>query len=164
MAVGQTGVVEAANAAAFSTSNNSAIATANATATALAADNGTCSSYPAQSYTLALETSIAANETEAAAAGIAAGFAQGCCVASATTVAVLDYIAQYGCDNVVGTDLLSKSSLHMQGICILAVSLRAIAQQPTAFKLKCPIGRSRGSLHCLWADVHQVASPLCVEL
>ena len=107
-------MVEAANAASFSTSNSSAIATANATATALAADNGTCSSYPAQGYTLAVESSIAANETEAAAAGIAAGFAQGCCVGSATTVAVLDYIAQYGCNNVVGTDLLRKSqSSHL---------------------------------------------------
>lgn len=111
LAVGQTGVIEAANAASFSTSNSSAIATANATATALAADNGTCSSYPAQSYTEALEQSIAANETEAAAAGIAAGFAQGCCVGSAATVAVLDYIAQYGCNGVVGKDLLSKCAV-----------------------------------------------------
>lgn len=135
LAVGQTGVVEAANAAAFSTSNSSAIATANATATALAADNGTCSSYPAQSYTEALEQAIAANETEAAAAGIAAGFAQGCCVGSATTVAVLDYIAQYGCNGVVGGDLLSKPYCHL--LLLLSMAAMVLRTKTWVRKLHC---------------------------
>lgn len=110
LAVGQTGVVEAANSAAFSTSNSSAIATANATAIALAADNGTCTSYPAQSYAAALSSVLDANNTEAAAAGIAAGFAQGCCVSSATALSVLDLIAIDGCTTILGGILLSKSA------------------------------------------------------
>ena len=108
LADGQTGVVEAANAAAFSTSNASAIATANATAIALAADNGTCTSYPVQSYGTALSSVLSDNNTEAAAAGIAAGFAQGCCVSSVTALSVLDLIAIDGCTSIIGGILLSK--------------------------------------------------------
>ena len=111
LAVGQTGVVEAANAAAFSTSNASAIATANATAIALAADNGTCTSYPVQSYGAALSSVLSDNNTEAAAAGIAAGFAQGCCVSSVTALSVLDLIAIDGCTSIIGGILLSKHSI-----------------------------------------------------
>ena len=119
LSVGQTGVVEAANAAAFGSSNSSAIATANATATALAADNGTCTSYPAQSYASALSSVLDDNNTEAAAAGIAAGFAQGCCVSSATAVAVLDLIAIDGCTSIIGGILLSMfltSAWHSESV------------------------------------------------
>lgn len=117
LAVGQTGVVEAANSAAFSTSNSSAIATANATAIALAADNGTCTSYPAQSYAAALSSVLDANDTEAAAAGIAAGFAQGCCVSSATALSVVDLIAIDGCTSILGGILLSKCTIIEHANC-----------------------------------------------
>lgn len=106
--VGQTGVVEAANSAAFGTSNASAIATANATTIALAADNGTCTSYPVGSYGNALSSVLSDNDTEAAAAGIAAGFAQGCCVSSVTALSVLDLIALEGCTSIIGAILLRE--------------------------------------------------------
>ena len=108
LAVGQTGVVEAANSAAFGTSNASAIATANATTIALAADNGTCTVYPVGSYGDALSAVLSDNDTEAAAAGIAAGFAQGCCVSSVTALSVLDLIALDGCTSIIGGILLRK--------------------------------------------------------
>lgn len=111
LAVGQTGVVQAANSAAFGTSNASAIATANATTIALAADNGTCISYPVQSYGQALSSVLSDNDTEAAASGIAAGFAQGCCVSTATALSVLDLIAIDGCTTILGGILLRESAL-----------------------------------------------------
>ena len=115
LAVGQTGVVEAANSAAFGTSNASAIATANATAMALAADNGTCTSYPVGSYGDALSSVLSDNDTEAAAAGIAAGFAQGCSVSSVTALSVVDLIALNGCTSILGGILLRKSTSFSMG-------------------------------------------------
>ncbi|KAL3143100.1 hypothetical protein ABBQ38_003373 [Trebouxia sp. C0009 RCD-2024] len=111
LSVGQTGVVQAANSAAFGTSNASAIATANATTIALAADNGTCISYPVQSYGEALSSVLSDNDTEAAASGIAAGFAQGCCVSTATALSVVDLIAIDGCTTILGGILLRAETL-----------------------------------------------------
>lgn len=101
--------MQAANSAAFGTSNASAVATANATTIALAADNGTCISYPVQSYGEALSSVLSDNDTEAAASGIAAGFAQGCCVSTVTALSVVDLIAIDGCTTILGGILLRES-------------------------------------------------------
>lgn len=89
LAINQTGIVSAANAAAFATSNGSAVVAAKATANATVS----CKTTSAKAYASAVASLLADNQIEAAATGIAAAFAQGCEVASETSLVLVNAFA-----------------------------------------------------------------------
>ena len=95
--------------AAFMASNATAIAAAKASANDTARPGINCLDY-SYAYADAVTTVLQNNQTSAAATGIAAAFAQGCAVSTATGLAITEAIYTMGCNNGIGAALLSKSA------------------------------------------------------
>lgn len=112
--VGQDASVVAANAAAFATSNATAIIVANVSSNETTRPGIDCLDY-SKAYADAVTSVITANpvQTSAAASAVAAAFAQGCAVEQATGLALTEAIFNLGCDTV-GPILLSESAVLWQ--------------------------------------------------
>ena len=100
----------AANAAAFASSNATAIAVANVSAQQSTPQGVNCLGY-SKAYADAVTSVITASpiQVSAAASAVAAAFAQGCSVERATGLALTELIHTLGCQTV-GPVLLSKSA------------------------------------------------------
>lgn len=112
LSANQACTVVAANLAAFGNSNASAIAAAKASANDAVRPGVNCLDY-SSAYASALTQALQGNQSSssAAATAIAAGFAQGCAVTSATGLAVTEAIQSSGCSGVVAAALLSEFRL-----------------------------------------------------
>lgn len=99
-----------ANAAAFASSNATAIAIAKVSAEQSVPQGVNCLSY-SQAYADAVASVITTSpvQVSAAASAVAAAFAQGCTVERATGLALTELIHTLGCETV-GPVLLSKSA------------------------------------------------------
>lgn len=108
--IGQDSSVVAANAAAFATSNATAIVVANVSSNETNRPGVDCLDY-SKAYADAVTSVITAEpiQVSAAASAVAAAFAQGCAVEQATALALTEAIFNLGCDTV-GPVLLSKFS------------------------------------------------------
>lgn len=109
--VGQDASVVAANAAAFATSNATAIIVANVSSNETTRPGIDCLDY-SKAYADAVTSVITASpiQVSAAASAVAAAFAQGCAVEQATGLALTEAIFNLGCDTV-GPVLLSKPAV-----------------------------------------------------
>ena len=107
LSVNQGSSVTAADVAAFSASNATAIAAAKTAANDTARPGINCLDY-SYAYADAITTVLQNNQTSAAATGIAAAFAQGCAVSTATGLAITEAIYNMGCNNGIGAALISK--------------------------------------------------------
>jgi len=118
--VNQGSSVTAADIAAFSASNATAIAAAKTAANDTAHPGINCLDY-SYAYADAITTVLQNNQTSVAATGIAAAFAQGCAVSTATGLAITEAIYNLGCNNGIGAALISKFSSHSAEACCCVV-------------------------------------------
>lgn len=126
LSVNQGSSVTAADVAAFSASNATAIAAAKTAANDTARPGINCLDY-SYAYADAITTVLQNNQTSAAATGIAAAFAQGCAVSTATGLAITEAIYNMGCSNGIGAALISKISLHSAKACrCVVLSARSV--------------------------------------
>ena len=121
--IGQDASVVAANAAAFATSNATAILVANVSSNETTRPGIDCLDY-SKAYADAVTSVITANpvQVSAAASAVAAAFAQGCAVEQATGLALTEAIFNLGCDTV-GPILLSKSAALWQAFTCLSAQV-----------------------------------------
>ena len=111
--VGQDSSVVAANAAAFATSNATAIVVANVSSNETSCPGIDCLDI-SKAYADAVTSVIVADpiQVPAAASAVAASFAQGCAVEQAIALALTEAIYNLGCDTVGPVLLImSKSSV-----------------------------------------------------
>ncbi len=141
LSVNQGSSVTAANIAAFSASNATAIAAAKTAANDTARPGINCLDY-SYAYADAITTVLQNNQTSAAATGIAAAFSQGCAVSTATGLAITEAIYNMGCNNGIGAALISKVPLHSAKACwYVVLSVRSVVYecQSSCCLAYCPI-------------------------
>ena len=141
LSVNQGSSVTAADVAAFSASNATAIAAAKTAANDTARPGINCLDY-SYAYADAITTVLQNNQTSAAATGIAAAFSQGCAVSTATGLAITEAIYNMGCNNGIGAALISKVPLHSAKACwcvVLSVRSAVYECQSSCCLAYCPI-------------------------